>query len=58
MVRQAARWIGVLTGILLLLLWLFLNGSLPGSVDLGAHLIAVVVSVLGGLFAYVTIMTE
>jgi hypothetical protein len=55
-VRQAAKVIGLLTTVLLLVVWVVLNNNLPFSVGLGMNLIVIVGSTLAGLFAYVTVM--
>ena len=57
MVRLAAKIIGLLTAVLVLIMWIVLNNHLPGSVGLGVNLIAILVAALTGLFAYVTVLS-
>ncbi|WP_158293461.1 MULTISPECIES: hypothetical protein [unclassified Halorubrum] len=56
MVRQAAQVIGLLMTILTLVSWLVINSNLPGTVGAGVNLVAVIVSMLTGLFAYVAVI--
>ena len=56
MVKQAASVIGLLMAILALVSWLVINSNLPGSVGAGVNLIAIIVSMLTGLCAYVAVI--
>lgn len=56
MVKQAAKVIGLLTTVLLLVVWVVLNNNLPGSVGLGMNLIVLIGAALAGLFTYVTVV--
>ena len=42
--------------ILTLVSWLVINSNLPGTVGAGVNLVAVIVSMLTGLFAYVAVI--
>jgi hypothetical protein len=55
-VKQAAKVIGLLTTVLLLVVWVVLNNNLPGSVGLGMNLIVLIGAALAGLFTYVTVV--
>ncbi|MDZ7745003.1 MAG: hypothetical protein U5K28_00135 [Halobacteriales archaeon] len=56
MIRQAAKVIGLLVTILLLVVWVVLNNNLPGSVSFGMNIIVVLAALLAGLFSYVSII--
>ncbi len=42
--------------ILTLVTWVVINSNLPGSVGLGVNFVAIIVSALTGLFAYVAVI--
>lgn len=56
MVRRAAQVIGVLIILLMLVVWLVFNQALPIDVGFSVHLVAVLVALLSGLMAYVSVL--
>jgi hypothetical protein len=55
-VKQAAKVIGLLVTLLMLLVWVVLNSNLPTSPGIGTNLIVIVGSLLVGVMAYVAVM--
>ena len=56
MVELAAKVIGALTIILLLVMWSVVSDMIPVAMGIGVNLIVIIGSILAGLFAYVTVM--
>lgn len=58
MTRVAAKLIGFLIAILLLVIWIVITNNLPTSTGIGGNLIAIITAMLMGLLGYVAVVKQ